>query len=79
MYIILLELLYSQGYLVNWDIERQVWDYLFGKDALKVLFIYLFAPVNYYRSYYRLSLRMYFETNFKTKEDHSVLKIYMLD
>nr|XP_022293675.1 actin-related protein 6-like [Crassostrea virginica] len=29
---------FQKGYLVNWDIERQVWDYLFGKDALKVDF-----------------------------------------
>jgi len=25
-----------QGYLVNWDIERQVWDHLFGKERLAV-------------------------------------------
>uniref|UniRef100_A0A8W8MKS3 Actin-related protein 6 n=2 Tax=Magallana gigas TaxID=29159 RepID=A0A8W8MKS3_MAGGI len=29
---------FQKGYLVNWDIERQVWDYIFGKDALKVDF-----------------------------------------
>ena len=25
-----------QGFLVNWEIEKQVWDYMFGKDVLKV-------------------------------------------
>ena len=25
-----------QGYLVNWELERQIWDYCFGKDVLKV-------------------------------------------
>ena len=25
-----------QGYLVNWEIEKQVWEYMFGKDVLKV-------------------------------------------
>nr|KAG5711220.1 hypothetical protein BaRGS_004864 [Batillaria attramentaria] len=29
---------YSSGYLVNWDIERQVWDHMFGKDCCKVDF-----------------------------------------
>ena len=27
-----------QGFLVNWEIEKQVWDYMFGKDVLKVSF-----------------------------------------
>lgn len=25
-----------QGYLVNWDIQKTVWDYLFGKDVFNV-------------------------------------------
>lgn len=25
-----------QGYLVNWDVQRQVWDYLFGKEMYQV-------------------------------------------
>ncbi|KAK3098322.1 hypothetical protein FSP39_018389 [Pinctada imbricata] len=29
---------FQKGYLVNWEIERQVWDYMFGKDFLKVDF-----------------------------------------
>lgn len=27
---------FFQGYLVNWDIERQVWDHMFGADCCKV-------------------------------------------
>ncbi|PIO13902.1 hypothetical protein AB205_0104350, partial [Aquarana catesbeiana] len=26
------------GYLVNWDVQRQVWDYLFGKEMFQVDF-----------------------------------------
>lgn len=29
---------FQKGYIVNWEIEKQVWDYLFGKDVLKVNF-----------------------------------------
>ena len=29
-------LILCQGYLVNWEIEKQIWDYLFGRDGLKV-------------------------------------------
>lgn len=25
-----------QGYLVNWDVQRKVWDQLFGKEMFKV-------------------------------------------
>ena len=25
-----------QGYLVNWDVQRKVWDHLFGKELMKV-------------------------------------------
>ena len=25
-----------QGYLVNWDVQKTVWDYLFGKDVFNV-------------------------------------------
>lgn len=25
-----------QGLLLNWTVEKQVWDYVFGKDAMKV-------------------------------------------
>ncbi|CAN8005127.1 unnamed protein product, partial [Ixodes hexagonus] len=28
----------ERGYLVNWDIEKQVWDYMFGKDVFNVKF-----------------------------------------
>jgi hypothetical protein len=28
-----------QGYLVNWDVQRKVWDHLFGKEMFKVLLI----------------------------------------
>lgn len=27
---------FQKGYLVNWDTQRQVWDYVFGTDVLKV-------------------------------------------
>ncbi|XP_028397113.1 actin-related protein 6-like [Dendronephthya gigantea] len=27
---------FQKGLLLNWTIEKQVWDYVFGKDALKV-------------------------------------------
>ncbi|XP_055011374.1 actin-related protein 6 isoform X2 [Boleophthalmus pectinirostris] len=27
-----------QGYLVNWDVQRKVWDHLFGKEMFKVDF-----------------------------------------
>ncbi|XP_025099057.1 actin-related protein 6-like [Pomacea canaliculata] len=29
---------FQKGYLVNWDIERQVWDHMFGADCCKVDF-----------------------------------------
>ena len=28
---------YVQGYLVNWDVQRKVWDHLFGKEMFKVM------------------------------------------
>ncbi|XP_068248580.1 actin-related protein 6-like [Palaemon carinicauda] len=27
---------YQKGYLVNWDIQKTVWDYMFGKDVFNV-------------------------------------------
>ena len=27
---------FQKGYLVNWDTQRQVWDYVFGGDVLKI-------------------------------------------
>jgi len=27
---------FQKGYLVNWDVQRQVWDYLFGKEMYQV-------------------------------------------
>uniref|UniRef100_A0A8C5MZ01 Actin-related protein 6 n=1 Tax=Leptobrachium leishanense TaxID=445787 RepID=A0A8C5MZ01_9ANUR len=30
---------YQKGYLVNWDVQRQVWDYLFGKEMFQVDFL----------------------------------------
>ena len=27
---------FFQGYLVNWDVQRQVWEHTFGKDALNL-------------------------------------------
>lgn len=27
---------FQKGYLVNWDTQRQVWDYVFGSEVLKV-------------------------------------------
>lgn len=29
---------FQKGYLVNWDVEKQVWDYTFGRDVFKVEF-----------------------------------------
>ncbi|CAH1798890.1 unnamed protein product [Owenia fusiformis] len=29
---------FQKGYLVNWDVQRQVWDYMFSKDVMKVRF-----------------------------------------
>ncbi|KAK6187646.1 hypothetical protein SNE40_005625 [Patella caerulea] len=29
---------FQKGYLVNWDIERQIWDHMFGKDVCQVDF-----------------------------------------
>ena len=28
--------LFLQGYLVNWDVQRQVWDHTFGKDVMNL-------------------------------------------
>ncbi|CAJ0924388.1 unnamed protein product [Ranitomeya imitator] len=30
---------FQKGYLVNWDVQRQVWDYLFGKEMFQVDFV----------------------------------------
>ncbi|MEE6480021.1 hypothetical protein FKM82_012432 [Ascaphus truei] len=30
---------YQKGYLVNWDVQRKVWDYLFGKEMFQVDFV----------------------------------------
>ena len=27
---------FQKGYLVNWDVEKQIWDYMFGKDVMQV-------------------------------------------
>ena len=36
-----------QGYLVSWDIERQVWDHMFGKECCRVrAWLILPAPVS---------------------------------
>lgn len=32
-----------QGYLVNWDVQRKVWDHLFGKEMFKVYFVLYFV------------------------------------
>lgn len=32
----MLSVLSPQGYLVNWDVQRKVWDHLFGKEMFKV-------------------------------------------
>ncbi|XP_031574279.1 actin-related protein 6-like [Actinia tenebrosa] len=29
---------FNKGYLVNWDIEKQIWDHMFGKEGLQVNF-----------------------------------------
>ncbi|XP_078662939.1 actin-related protein 6-like [Branchiostoma floridae x Branchiostoma belcheri] len=29
---------FQKGYLVNWDVQRQVWDHIFSKDVLNVNF-----------------------------------------
>ncbi|XP_077528758.1 actin-related protein 6-like [Haemaphysalis longicornis] len=29
---------FQKGYLVNWDVEKQVWDYMFGKDVFNCQF-----------------------------------------
>ncbi|XP_075727815.1 actin-related protein 6 isoform X2 [Rhipicephalus microplus] len=29
---------FQKGYLVNWEVEKQVWDYMFGKDVFNVQF-----------------------------------------
>uniref|UniRef100_A0A8C5BMP0 Actin related protein 6 n=1 Tax=Gadus morhua TaxID=8049 RepID=A0A8C5BMP0_GADMO len=29
---------FQKGYLVNWDVQRKVWDHLFGKELMKVDF-----------------------------------------
>uniref|UniRef100_A0A3Q2QWJ1 Actin-related protein 6 n=1 Tax=Fundulus heteroclitus TaxID=8078 RepID=A0A3Q2QWJ1_FUNHE len=29
---------FQKGYLVNWDVQRKVWDHLFGKEMFKVQF-----------------------------------------
>lgn len=29
---------FQKGFLVNWDVEKQIWDYLFGKEVMKVDF-----------------------------------------
>lgn len=28
----------AQGYLVNWDIQKTIWDHIFGKDCCPVNF-----------------------------------------
>ena len=27
---------FQKGFLVNWDVEKQIWDYMFGKEVMKV-------------------------------------------
>lgn len=29
---------FQKGFLVNWDVEKQIWDYMFGKEVMKVDF-----------------------------------------
>ena len=28
---------FQKGFLVNWDVEKQIWDYMFGKEVMKVI------------------------------------------
>ena len=28
---------FQKGFLVNWDVEKQVWDYMFGEEVMKVI------------------------------------------
>ena len=30
------QLPFQRGYLLNWDVQRKVWDYTFGKEVLDV-------------------------------------------
>lgn len=30
-----------KGYLVNWDVERQVWEHMFGKNGIQVCRMFL--------------------------------------
>nr|CAB3219971.1 actin-related protein 6-like [Phallusia mammillata] len=29
---------FQKGYLLNWDVQRQIWDFIFGKDVLNLKF-----------------------------------------
>ena len=32
---------FQKGFLVNWDVEKQIWDYMFGKEVMKVTVMHL--------------------------------------
>jgi len=38
---------FQKGFLVNWDVEKQVWDYVFGKEVMKVI-EYIYTATLYY-------------------------------
>ena len=41
-----------QGYLVNWEIEKQVWDYVYGKNCMNVSWcLFQVVYVQNYHSY----------------------------
>ena len=55
MQFVILSVLFSwQGYLVNWDIERQVWDHLFGKERLAVSLCFCYFWSHFWNCTYRI-------------------------
>jgi actin-related protein 6 len=36
---------FSKGYLVNWDIEKQIWNYMYGKEGLQVKMCYAYELI----------------------------------
>uniref|UniRef100_A0A8C2WYW3 Actin related protein 6 n=1 Tax=Cyclopterus lumpus TaxID=8103 RepID=A0A8C2WYW3_CYCLU len=38
---------FQKGYLVNWDVQRKVWDHLFGKEMFKLLTNHLKEIISY--------------------------------
>lgn len=56
---------FFQGYLVNWDVQKTVWDYIFSKECcpanLSEVPVIVTEPYNNFHSCQEVMTEMFFE------------------